>query len=435
MTASKQATYWAPRAWIQGRWESDVLLRVDAQGRWAEVRPGVPKPPRGAKKLPGPVLPSLVNAHSHAFQRAFAGMAERRESAHDDFWSWRDRMYGVALTITPERMLQVATHLYRELRAGGYGHVCEFHYLHHDINGKPYADPLTMSHALIQAAHDAGIGITLLPVLYERAGFDQPTLRDDQRRFATTVDSVLAMREGIRACKAPHVNVGVAIHSLRAARPESITRLVEALQGDDGPIHIHIAEQTGEVDDCLAATGHRPIGWLLRHVRLDARWQLVHATHATPDEIEGVARTGAGIVICPTTEANLGDGLPDLPRWLAAKVPIAIGSDSHVCRDWREELRWMEYGQRLVLRRRNVCADLEGGYPSTAERLFELVRQAGAAAAGFAQWGLSVEAPANHLLLDTYRFELNSSGEMGLLDNVVFDPVTPVPWHSRGLPR
>jgi formimidoylglutamate deiminase len=422
MTESTAATYWAPRAWIHGRWETDVLLRVDDQGRWSEVRPGVPKPQRGAKKLPGPVLPSLVNAHSHAFQRAFAGMAERRESAHDDFWSWRDRMYGVALTITPERMLQVATHLYRELRAGGYGHVCEFHYLHHDISGKPYADPLTMSHALIQAAHDAGIGITLLPVLYERAGFDQPTLRDDQRRFATTVDSVLAMREGIRALNAPHVNVGVAIHSLRAARPESITRLVDALQGDDGPIHIHIAEQTGEVDDCIAATGHRPIEWLLRHVRLDARWQLVHATHATPQEIEGVACTGAGIVICPTTEANLGDGLPDLPRWLQARAPIAIGSDSQVGRDAREELRWLEYAQRLLHRRRNLAADPEGGQPSTAARLFELARAAGAAAAGFADWGLQVGAPADLLVLDAADEACAVGEDADPLGRYVFSP-------------
>ena len=346
------ARLWAPLAWVGGRWRERVLLVAGADGHWAEVAPDTPAP-EGAELLGGPVLPGLVDAHSHAFQRAFVGLAERRESAHDDFWSWRDRMYGVALRIGPDRLREVAAHLYCELLAGGYTQVCEFHYLQHAPDGSRYADPAATSHALADAAAEAGIGLTLLPVLYERAGFAQPALREDQRRFATTVADVLALQRAVASWARPLVNAGVAVHSLRAARPESITALAAA---SVGPLHIHVAEQTAEVDDCLACTGLRPIEWLLRHAALDARWQLVHATHATAAEIDGVARAGAGVVLCPATEANLGDGLTDLPGWLASGTPLSLGSDSQVVRAWPEELRWLEYGQRLALRRRNVAA-------------------------------------------------------------------------------
>jgi formimidoylglutamate deiminase len=277
-----------------------------------------------------------------------------------------------------------------------------------------------MSRALAEAAQDAGIGLTLLPVLYERAGFTQPRLRDDQRRFATTAEDVLAMRDEIRAWRLPGVDAGVAIHSLRAASPEAIARLVKGCESDPGPIHIHIAEQTGEVDDCLRSTGQRPIEWLCKHVPLDARWHLVHATHATPAEIEAVARSGAGVVVCPTTEANLGDGLFDLPRWLAAGVPLSIGSDSHVSRQWPRELQLLEYGQRLVHRRRNVAAAPESGEPSTAQRLFQAMLQGGASAAGRRKVGLVPGAPADFLVMDTTVDALAGVPRENLLDALVF---------------
>jgi len=410
--------FWAPQAWVQGAWAQDVLLRADAAGRWAEIAAGVPAPP-GAQVLPGPVLPALVNAHSHAFQRAFVGLAERRDGAHDDFWSWRDRMYGVALRITPGQLRAVAEHLYGELLTGGYTQVCEFHYLQHSESGAPYADPLEMARALADAATATGMGLTLLPVLYERAGFDQPALRDEQRRFATSVDGVLRLRDGIRAWGLPQVQAGVAVHSLRAAGPESVHRLVQALQGDAGPIHIHIAEQTAEVDDCLAATGARPIEWLARELALDARWQLVHATHATAQEIAAVAASGAGVVLCPGTEANLGDGLCDLPRWLDSGVPLALGSDSHALRNWPEELRWLEYGQRLALRRRNVAA-LPGTQPATAARLFERMLTGGGAAAAWPAAGLAVGARADLLLVNGSDDALCGLPTSHLLDGLVF---------------
>ena len=390
---------WAPQAWVAGAWHADVLLRVGSNGCWAEVQAGVPAP-AAAQVLAGPVLPGLVNAHSHAFQRAFAGLAERREGAQDDFWSWRDRLYGVALRISPQQLRAVATQLYTELLRGGYTQVCEFHYLHHSESGAPYADPLAMSRALVEAAAAAGIGLTLLPVLYQRAGFTQPTLRHDQRRFATTPAQVLALRDGVRALGVPQVNAGVAVHSLRAVPAGDLHALVRAVAGDPGPIHIHIAEQSAEVDDCLAATGARPIEWLARELPLDARWQLVHATHATAAEIDAVAASGAGVVLCPSTEANLGDGLADLPRWLASDTPLSLGSDSQVCRHWPEELRWLEYGQRLLLRQRNVAAQPERGHPSTAARLFGRVLAGGAAAAGFSAWGLVAGARADLLVID-----------------------------------
>jgi len=228
----------------------------------------------------------------------------------------------------------------------------------------------------------------------------------------------------VRGWRAPNVGAGVAIHSLRAARASSILSLAERLAGDAAPIHIHIAEQTGEVDDCVAASGLRPIDWLARHVTLDPHWQLVHATHATAAEIDAVAATGAGVVLCPSTEANLGDGLPDLPRWLGTGTPLSIGSDSQVTRDWREEIRLLEYGQRLVRRRRNVAAAPQAGEPSTAARLFERLLAGGAAAAGFGKAGLQAGARADLLVLDATDPALAQRPVESLLDTLVFSSPT-----------
>ncbi len=411
---------WAPRAWIGGAWQDAVLLEIDTAGRWQRIQAGVAQAPAGTRVLAGPVLPGMVDAHSHAFQRAFAGLSERRDNDADDFWSWRDRMYRVALRITPAQMQAVAAQLYVELLRGGYTQVCEFHYLHHDVDGQPYADPATMCWALADAAETAGLGLTLLPVLYERAGFQLPTLRPDQRRFAGSASTVLALQRAVRQAGRRHVDAGVAIHSLRAAHAASIAELGRALADDAGPVHIHISEQTQEVDDCLAATGQRPIDWLCSHAAPDARWHLVHGTHAAHSEIEAVARSGATAVICPSTEANLGDGLTSIPAWLAAGVPMAIGSDSHITRNWPEELRWLEYGQRLQLRQRNVCAAPALGTPSTATRLFEATLQAGGRSAGQPAWGLVVGARADALVVDAQAAPLLGIPAAQQLDALVF---------------
>jgi formimidoylglutamate deiminase len=421
MPDAAAARLWAPRAWIDGRWQAAVLLEVDAGGHWSAIVPNVAAPPAGATALAGAVLPGLVDAHSHAFQRAFAGLAERLapgSDAGDDFWSWRDRMYGVALRITPEQLRAIAAQLYAELLSGGYTHVCEFHYLFHALDGRPYEDPCTLAWALADAAAEAGCGLTILPTLYERAGFAAPALRADQRRFASTPASVLSMQRRIRAARRPRVDAGIAIHSLRAAAPASIEDLLKSVEGDPMPIHVHVAEQQREVDECLAATGMRPVEWLCRTHRLDPRWQLVHATHAEPAEIDAVAASGAGVVLCPSTEANLGDGLPDLARWLAAGVPIGIGSDSQVARSAAEELRWLEYGQRLLHRRRNVAA--APVHPATAARLFEVMRASGARSAGLDRCGLAVGARADALVIDEHAPGILGAPRDHTLDALVF---------------
>ena len=411
---------WAPQAWLGGGWLRGIVLRVGADGRWAEIAAGVHAAPMGSISLPGPVLPGLVNAHSHAFQRAFAGLAERRESDADDFWSWRDRMYAVALRMTPALLRSIAAQLYVELLRGGYTQVCEFHYLHHQDDGRPYDDAATMAWALADAADATGLGLTVLPVLYERAGFTQPTLRTEQRRFATSAAGVQSLYRTLQGARRPRLNAGVAIHSLRAASPAAIEDLLRRFDGEDAPVHVHVAEQTQEVDECAAATGLRPIEWLCRHTRVDARWQLVHATHANRAEIESVASRRAGIVICPSTEGNLGDGLSDLASWLAAGVPIALGSDSHVTRCWTEELRWLEYGQRLLRRQRNVAAAPSQGEPSTAARLFNEAVAAGGRAAGQARWGLEAGARADALVLDVHAPGLLGVPAPQTLDALVF---------------
>ncbi|HYB49661.1 MAG TPA: formimidoylglutamate deiminase [Burkholderiaceae bacterium] len=424
---------WAPRAWIGGKWQDAVLLRVGADGNWAEIQIGADAAPQ-AVVLGGPALPGLVNAHSHCFQRAFAAMAERRGLEEDDFWTWRERMYQVALRIDPQQQRAIAAQLFLEMVRGGYTQVCEFHYLHNDTDGRDYTeDRVRMARGIVEAAHEVGIGLTLLPALYERAGFSQPSLREDQRRFRADADAVVAMRDALRAsplydaqaaAKPSPLNVGLAVHSLRTATPAGLNRLLA--QGDDAPIHIHVAEQFQEVDDCLSATGLRPIEWLCRHTALDRRWQLVHATHSSPGEIEAIARSGAGVVLCPSTEANLADGVTDLTGWLKQGVPLSVGSDSQVTRSAMEELRLLEYAQRLTKRVRCVAAAPQQQQPSTAERLWSRALEGGAQAAGFARWGLQVGARADLLVVDTNTPALLGVPASYTLDALVFSsPIRP----------
>ncbi len=420
----KREYIWAPRALLPDGWAANVVMESNAEGYWQAVKSDVPfveAQRRGATCLSGALLPGLVNAHSHAFQRAFAGFAERRETAMDDFWSWRASMYRVALLVSPAQVRAIATQLYIELLCGGYTHVCEFHYLQHAPDGSGYEDPLEIAYQLRAAAVDAGIGITLLPVLYERAGFEEPLLKADQLRFAADARFVIdARRRQEGKGGSSMFRSGIAIHSLRAASPKSIDDLVHGMADIEAPIHMHVAEQTGEVEACVKATGKRPLEWLLSRGLLDERWHLVHATHATDAEINGLGSTGAGVVLCPTTEANLGDGLCDLRGFLASPTPLSVGSDSHVTRDWREELRVLEYGQRLTRRSRNVSASPEEGVPSTAERLLRRFIAGGAVAAGFSSWGLVEGARA-----DLVHADLADSATIGvptdrLLDAMVF---------------
>ena len=417
----ENAKYFAPMAWVDGTWAKDVLLGVAGDGRWAsiDVNASVDQQ-RGATRLSGPVIPGLVNAHSHAFQRAIVGMTERAVGGQDNFWSWRDRMYSAAQRITPPQLEAIAALLYAELLQAGYTQVCEFHYLQNDLQGKPYANPLEMSCALVCSAQRVGIGITLLPTLYVRSGFATAGLRDDQQRFASTPDSIFKLCEGIeKQFGGGLVNTGLALHSLRAVGQTALQEAAAYAKAHHMPIHIHVAEQTGEVADCMSALGQRPVEWLLRHAGLDESWNLVHATHTTPEELQGVKASGASIVLCPTTEANLGDGAFDLPTYAKLQGNWSIGSDSHVTRSWQEELRLLEYSQRLALRQRNVMA-AAASQVSTAAALFNAALAGGPAACGQRIAGLATGNRADFSVIDTTSPALLGVPNDHLLDAMVF---------------
>ncbi|MGN6150828.1 MAG: formimidoylglutamate deiminase [Lysobacteraceae bacterium] len=326
-------------------------------------------------------LPGIANLHSHAFQRAMAGLAERMTHPSDSFWTWRETMYRMAARFDPDTLHAVASQLYVEMLEAGYTTVCEFHYLHHAPDGRPYADPAAMSRALVAAARETGIRLTLLPVLYMTGGFDGRPLNERQRRFGHTVEAWQRLFATLRAGQDDTLRVGCALHSLRAVPADAMRATLAALPRD-ARVHVHVAEQIGEVQDCLAIRGDRPVRWLLDHAEVDARWTLVHATHLEMDEIVGIADRGATVAICPTTEANLGDGLFPLRDFLDAGGRWGIGSDSHISVSPVEELRWLEYGQRLVTRHRNIAATAAS--PSVGETLLAGVRASAAQATGFA---------------------------------------------------
>lgn len=374
----------------------------------------------GSSGYPGWALPGIANLHSHAFQRAMAGLAERQTHPEDSFWTWREIMYRMAARFDPESLQAVAAQLYVEMLEAGYSTVCEFHYLHHAPDGQPYADPAAMSRALIAAARETGIRMTLLPVLYMSGGFDGRELGERQRRFGHSLDGYLRLFETLRAEQNETLRVGCALHSLRAVPPEAMREVLQALP-EDARVHIHIAEQIGEVQDCTAIRGARPVEWLLSNAAVDPRWTLVHATHLTPAEVRGIARSGATVAICPTTEANLGDGLFPLRDYLAANGAWGIGSDSHISVSPVEELRWLEYGQRLHTHHRNIA--VREGSPSVGETLLHDVVASAANASGFDAAGDSVvlDADAAQLacaiaedLVDRWIF----SGNRNLVDSV-----------------
>ena len=392
-------------------WAKDVVVVWDDAGVLTDVRVGAT--PDGAEQASGPLLPGLPNLHSHAFQRAFAGLTEVRGTAStDSFWTWRTRMYDFASRIGPESLQAIATWLYVEMLEAGYTSVCEFHYVHHRPDGRPHADAATMSHALIAAARTAGIGLTLLPVLYQTGGFGGKPAHDDQRRFLHDTGAMLALLDALRpTCIDAGVRLGLAPHSLRAVPEDALRAVVAGLHAADptAPIHIHIAEQTGEVDECLAWSGARPVQWLLDHVDVDARWCLVHATHMDATEHARAAATGAVAGLCPTTEANLGDGLFDFAAWRDHGGAWGIGSDSHVCVNAAEELSTFEYGQRLVTRTRNVGATATE--PVVATALLDAAVRGGARAAGRPIAGIAVGQQADLVVLDADHLALAGLGD------------------------
>ena len=411
----------AAHALLPEGWAHDVLFQIGADGALSAVSPG--SAPGAAPRASGPVVPGMPNLHSHAFQRAMAGLSERAGLEDDSFWTWRQTMYGFVGALTPAHVQAIATQLYIEMLKAGYTAVGEFHYLHHDAAGAPYADPAEMSWRVIAAARTAGIGITHLPVLYGCADFGGVPAHEGQRRFVNTPERLLDLAGAVAAAHGgdAQVRVGVAPHSLRAVSAEALRALLDGARALDSeaPVHIHIAEQQKEVHDCIAWCGARPVEWLLAHAAVDRRWCLVHATHITEAEARDLAATGAVAGLCPTTEANLGDGVFPAPDFLAAGGRFGIGSDSHVSISPVEELRWLEYGQRLTLRRRNVLAGRTSGR-SVGARLYSEALTGGARALGRPIGRLAPGARADLLVLDGALPTLVAKPMDLVLDALVF---------------
>lgn len=415
------SAFFADHARLADGWRRNVLLEWNDDGTLVRVAPDSAAP-AGVERAKGPVVPGMPNLHSHAFQRAMAGLTEYRASVADTFWSWRDLMYRFAARIAPESLADIAHWLYIEMLKAGYTSVCEFHYVHHAPDGAPYANRAELAERVVDAAGRAGIGITMLPVLYEHSGFNKSAPRDDQRRFLNTPDTLLALIDELARAR-PEDGMrryGVAPHSLRAVSGESLAAVIEGLDARfrRAPVHIHIAEQIAEVEACLAATGQRPVQWLLERFNVDERWCLVHATHVDADECARLAQSGAVAGLCLTTEANLGDGVFPSRDYLDAGGRMGVGSDSHVGVDWRSELRLLEYGQRLWRQQRNVLASPTQSRP--ADRLFDAALDGGAHATGRPVGALAQGLRADWLVLDEAHPGIGGHAPETWLSSAVF---------------
>jgi formimidoylglutamate deiminase len=397
-------------------WAENVRVVISA-GRIASLERAAA--PRAGEERVAAALPGVPNVHSHGFQRGMAGLTEYRGPEADNFWSWRTLMYRFVERMTPEDLEAVTAWAFVEMLESGFTRVGEFHYVHHDPSGKPYANAAEMTERVAAAARETGIALTLLPVFYAHGGFGGAAPTAGQRRFLLDVPGFSRLLERSRECvrALPDAIVGVAPHSLRAVTPLELGQVVSF--AGEGPVHIHAAEQVGEVEQCLAWSGARPVEWLLDHAPVDARWCLVHSTHMTPAEVERLAASGAVAGLCPITEANLGDGIADAASFVAGGGTFGIGTDSNVRISAAEELRQLEYSQRLRDRARNVIA---GAAPSTGRALFAGAVRGGSRALGMAEThaGIAVGAPADFLSLNPDSVALAERRGDALLDSFVF---------------
>jgi formimidoylglutamate deiminase len=413
-------TFFAPRARLPQGWADDVLFDVDAAGHLTNVQAGMKR--GDAELLNGAVVGGMGDLHSHAFQRAMAGLGETARPGEDDFWSWREVMYAFLAKLGPRELEAVATQLYVELAKHGFTSIAEFHYVHADPKGQPYETVTEMSDRLIASASAAGIGITILPVVYRTSGFGAKPPTEGQRRFTIPEDVFNDLYERLarRHRNDPNVRVGIAPHSLRAVPPADLARSIELARKFDktAPIHIHISEQPKEVADCKAWSGTTPIDWLYANAAVDESWCLVHATHATPGEVTLIAKSGAVAGICPTTEANLGDGIFPLPEFFAQGGRIGVGTDSNVCTSPVEELRWLEYGLRLTRGQRNVVSRATGG--STGGFLLDQAVIGGAQAGGRKTGRLEKGWRADFVVLDRDHAALTGRDGEHLIDSWLF---------------
>ena len=406
-------TVFAKKALLPSGWTNNVRLDV-ADGLIDGIETGASV--RSSDTQVGFVIPGLCNAHSHAFQRALAGHTELRAPAgRDNFWTWRQRMYALAGRVDAATLTAIARQAYCEMLCSGYTSVAEFHYLHRDPKDPEAVD--TMFRAISTAAEESGIRLTYVPVHYERAGFNDPEPHEHQKSFVLSIEEFLAHRERAAEANSSAINVGIGAHSLRAVSPESLKEIAAVAAAAFVPMHIHVAEQQREVTECMASYGRRPVRWLMENFDVSNNWCLVHATHMDIDEVEALAKSGAVVALCPSTEANLGDGLFPLHDFLSHNGRIAIGSDSHVSINPFEELRWLEYGQRLATQTRNIVSLRESHVGS---ELFLRVLEGGAAATGQAATGLEVGAVADLVVLCDDDPMLAGHGDDSRLDALVF---------------
>lgn len=386
---------WFETALLSEGWREHVRIHVSG-GLISRIERGVDPAPGDERH--GTAIPGLANVHSHGFQRGMAGLAEIRGPQGDNFWTWREVMYRFLDRLDPDDVEAITAEAYLEMLERGFTRVGEFHYLHHDPSGMPYANVGELSSRVVAAAQDTAIGLTLLPVFYAHSNFGGLPPLASQRRFINDIERFAAIVG--ECCKAvsklKDANVGIAPHSLRAVTPEELENVLPLSRG--GPIHIHASEQTKEVDDCVAWTGARPVEWLLDHANVDEHWCLVHATHMTEREVVRLAESGAVAGLCPVTEANLGDGIFPAESYLRAGGTFGIGTDSNVSIDAAGELRALEYAQRLTQRSRNVLAPAEG--TSTGRSLFDAAIAGGAKALGLATAGLLEGASADIVALN-----------------------------------
>jgi formiminoglutamate deiminase len=417
---SRMVSLWFGAALLEEGWVDKVRVGI-AAGCIERIEVGVEAAPQDERHAVA--LPGIPNVHSHAFQRAMAGLTESAGPGADSFWTWRNLMYRFVERLGPEDLEAISAFAFAEMLEAGFTRVGEFHYLHHDRDGTPYADLGELAARIAAAAQDTGIGLTLLPVFYAHSNFGGVPPGQGQRRFINDLDGFARLLEASRrAVQAlDDARVGVAPHSLRAVTLQELTALVAL--APTAPLHLHIAEQVKEVNDCIAWCGRRPVEWLLDHQPVDARWCLVHATHVNAEEAHRLAASAAIAGLCPITEANLGDGIFPASEYLAAGGGCAIGTDSNVMVNAAEELRTLEYAQRLTHRRRNVLA--RGLEHSTGRCLLEAAVSGGTQALGGERRGLVVGAAADIVSLDTAHDALLYREGDALLDSWIFAARTP----------
>ena len=408
----------AELALISEDWAHNVRISVGNDGKITNVESGVKPGPHDRELRNRILIPAMANLHSHSFQRSMAGMTEKRAIKLDNFWSWRELMYSFLEQLNPEHVEAIAALVFMEMLESGYASVGEFHYLHHQQRGQHYENVAETSSRIFAAANQTGIGLTHLPVFYMQGGLNGEQLSQFQLRFGNNVDQYFILLEQIEKeiKTAPKdYRLGIAPHSLRAVTPESLKEILDTRYFV--PVHIHISEQKKEVEDFQYKYGNRPVNWILDNVPVDSHWCLVHATHMLPEETTKLANSGAVAGLCPITEANLGDGIFDGSQYVSSGGKYGIGSDSNIHISLTEELRMLEYSQRLILKERNVMTNNSG---SLGKSIYTSALSGGAQALSRNSGSIASGQWADLLALDSEALALYGSSKNEILDRWIF---------------